>query len=356
MACHLAGVTTAVATCGTAFGVDHIKVLRRVMGDDPRRARSSSPSTRMPPARRPRCARSPRSSASPPRPTSPSRPTGSTPATCGCSRGDDAVRGAHRTRRSRCSSSSSVSASRATTSRPSRAGSVRSRAAAPIVADIRDPLAAARVHPRARPPPRRGPRRGAGREVERAARGDAQRRRPATAADATAAEGAEDGTGGRASTLASPPATPTDVALERDALMAILQYGHRLDRPRWSQRAVAHRSGNPALAAVRDAIAAALDMLGSPDGRRSHRHRARAVPLARRPSCSRADSRRAEEDWRCASARSRAALIDRGARPREATSCSARSSGSPADSEEGRALRMRLRELDGRAAQALAEG
>ncbi|GAB3617029.1 DNA primase [Okibacterium endophyticum] len=34
MACHLAGVTTAVATCGTAFGVDHIKVLRRVMGDD----------------------------------------------------------------------------------------------------------------------------------------------------------------------------------------------------------------------------------------------------------------------------------------------------------------------------------
>ncbi|KRF31176.1 DNA primase [Yonghaparkia sp. Soil809] len=33
MACHLAGVTTAVATCGTAFGVDHIKVIRRVMGD-----------------------------------------------------------------------------------------------------------------------------------------------------------------------------------------------------------------------------------------------------------------------------------------------------------------------------------
>ena len=33
MACHLAGVTTAVATCGTAFGVDHIRVVRRVMGD-----------------------------------------------------------------------------------------------------------------------------------------------------------------------------------------------------------------------------------------------------------------------------------------------------------------------------------
>ncbi len=34
MACHLAGVTTAIATSGTSFGVEHIKVLRRVLGDD----------------------------------------------------------------------------------------------------------------------------------------------------------------------------------------------------------------------------------------------------------------------------------------------------------------------------------
>ncbi|MET4780049.1 DNA primase [Glaciihabitans sp. UYNi722] len=33
MACHLAGITTAVATCGTAFGVEHIKIIRRVLGD-----------------------------------------------------------------------------------------------------------------------------------------------------------------------------------------------------------------------------------------------------------------------------------------------------------------------------------
>ena len=33
MACHLAGVTTAVATCGTAFGLDHIKIVRRLIGD-----------------------------------------------------------------------------------------------------------------------------------------------------------------------------------------------------------------------------------------------------------------------------------------------------------------------------------
>jgi len=34
MACHVAGVPTAVATCGTSFGADHIKVLRRLLMDD----------------------------------------------------------------------------------------------------------------------------------------------------------------------------------------------------------------------------------------------------------------------------------------------------------------------------------
>ncbi len=34
MACHLAGVSTAIAACGTSFGVDHIAVLRRVLGDN----------------------------------------------------------------------------------------------------------------------------------------------------------------------------------------------------------------------------------------------------------------------------------------------------------------------------------
>ena len=35
MACHLAGVTTAIATCGTAFSEDHIQVLNRLLGSDP---------------------------------------------------------------------------------------------------------------------------------------------------------------------------------------------------------------------------------------------------------------------------------------------------------------------------------
>ncbi|ADP80261.1 DNA primase [Pseudofrankia inefficax] len=33
MACHVAGVTTAVATCGTAFGSDHVGVIRRLLWD-----------------------------------------------------------------------------------------------------------------------------------------------------------------------------------------------------------------------------------------------------------------------------------------------------------------------------------
>lgn len=33
MACHLAGVTTAVATCGTAFGEEHVRILRRLLLD-----------------------------------------------------------------------------------------------------------------------------------------------------------------------------------------------------------------------------------------------------------------------------------------------------------------------------------
>ncbi len=34
MACHLSGVEGAVATCGTAFGADHVKLLRRILRDE----------------------------------------------------------------------------------------------------------------------------------------------------------------------------------------------------------------------------------------------------------------------------------------------------------------------------------
>jgi DNA primase len=34
MACHLAGITTAVATCGTAFGDDHIRIINRMLSGE----------------------------------------------------------------------------------------------------------------------------------------------------------------------------------------------------------------------------------------------------------------------------------------------------------------------------------
>lgn len=34
MAMHLAGVDTAIATCGTAFGAEHAKIVRRLIADD----------------------------------------------------------------------------------------------------------------------------------------------------------------------------------------------------------------------------------------------------------------------------------------------------------------------------------
>ncbi|MGQ4507725.1 DNA primase [Dermabacteraceae bacterium P13128] len=38
MAAHMAGIDTAVASCGTAFGPEHIKIVRRIMGDTSRTA------------------------------------------------------------------------------------------------------------------------------------------------------------------------------------------------------------------------------------------------------------------------------------------------------------------------------
>ncbi|MDU0969026.1 MAG: DNA primase [Actinomycetaceae bacterium] len=38
MAAHLAGIPNAVATCGTAFGADHVRIVRRLMGDTDDRA------------------------------------------------------------------------------------------------------------------------------------------------------------------------------------------------------------------------------------------------------------------------------------------------------------------------------
>ncbi len=95
MAAHLAGVTTAVASCGTAFGSEHVKIVRRVMGGHQPVGRSAAE------LRRPRTRRrgrlhlrrrcggqkaalraSRRTSGSSRRPTSPSNPAAWIPASC----------------------------------------------------------------------------------------------------------------------------------------------------------------------------------------------------------------------------------------------------------------------------------
>ncbi len=100
MAAHVAGVTNAVATCGTAFGSEHVQDhsppagrprgsgRRRppVVGARARLARSSLPSTVTAPGRRPRCAPTARTRTSRRRPSWRWRRAGRTPATCACPR------------------------------------------------------------------------------------------------------------------------------------------------------------------------------------------------------------------------------------------------------------------------------
>lgn len=69
MAAHLAGITTAVATCGTAFGPGHIKMVRRMITDDGSGGEIILPSTATLQDRRPPWQPSRRISASSRRPS-----------------------------------------------------------------------------------------------------------------------------------------------------------------------------------------------------------------------------------------------------------------------------------------------
>jgi DNA primase len=245
MACHLAGVTTAIASCGTAFGSDHITVLRRVMGDD-----SSSGEvvfTFDPDAAGQKAAL--RAFADEKRFAAQTyvavAPEGLDPCDLRLQRGDGAVRALMDTKapmfefvidqRLKDFDLGSVEG---------RAGALR--AAAPIVADIRDPaLRPGYVRVLARRLGLDMPEVQAA--VERAARGaDRAEKREAQ-------KGQDPAPVAISVTLASLPNT-RDVALERGAMMAFLQYGHRIE-PELFLRALQTPFGHPALEAVRSALA-----------------------------------------------------------------------------------------------------
>ena len=278
MACHLAGITTAIAT------LRHGVRLRPHHGASPgdgRRLRGRRgrlhvrPGCRGPEggAARLRATRS----ASTRRPTSPSAPEGLDPCDLRLQRGDGAVRALMDLKVPMFEFVIDQRICGLRPRRASRGGSGALRSAAPIVAEIRDPLAAARVRPRARATPRPRHRRTCGREVERAARSAATSGggRPADAGSA----GARRGRAAVRVTIASLPRT-ADVALERDALMGFLQFGHRLDpgSARTSARAAVPASGARGRAPGRRR-GARHRAPGLGGGRR--RRRARAVPLPR---------------------------------------------------------------------------
>jgi DNA primase len=250
MACHLAGVTTAVATCGTSFGVDHIKTLRRVMGDDSGKGEvifTFDPDAAGQKAAMRAFAEEQRFSA---QTYVAVAPDGLDPCDLRLNRGDDAVR-----RLIDAKEPMFEFVIRQTLAAydletvEGRVGALTE--SAPIIADIRDPSL--------RPGYTRVLARHLGvdlAEVQAAISRTGKGGNRASPSKNQAEAPAE-----RPASLRDLPADPA-TRLERDALMAILQHpelaGHDL-----VQRAVLTGFVNPTLAVVRDAIAATLDSFGT---------------------------------------------------------------------------------------------
>ena len=355
MACHLAGVTTAIATCGTAFGSDHISVLRRVMGDD-----SSSGEvifTFDPDAAGQKAAL--RAFGDEKRFAAQTyvavAPDGLDPCDLRLARGDNAVRTLVDTKapmfefvidqRLAGFDLSTVEG---------RVGALRS--AAPIVADIRDQAL--------RPGYTRVLARKLGMDlgevnpaVERAARAsraavsDAPPRGAEPSARDQGLPGHRSGAGEDAVqdlppvrvTLASLPRT-VDAILERDALMGVLQYGHVIDTAE-VDAALALPMHHPPLDAVRQSILAHPDRSrpgwaanAAESVREPYRSLAVELLTGAFPALTEAEAA-ASALALCRRLRIRA--VD--AQKRELLGAIQRVA---ADSEEGRAVRVSLRELD----------
>ncbi|MFD5215045.1 DNA primase [Microbacterium sp. NPDC058345] len=340
MACHLAGVTTAIATCGTAFGTEHIKVLRRVMGDDSAAGevvftfdgdeagqkaalRAFSEDSRFTAQTFVAVA-----------------PDGLDPCDLRLQRGDAAVRGLMDAKVPMFEFA--IDRKLAGFDLATVEGQVGAlRAASPIVAEIRDELL--------RPGYERVLARRLGmdptavhQQVMRASRAPAtpgrQDQRPPAGGSQPGAEPAT-----ARMRLQDLPRT-ADVAIERDALMGVLQYGHRIDIDLLS-RALAEPFRHPALEAVRESVAAVADRTrvgwatAAADAVREP-YRGLAGELLMMPFPAR------DEEGALASAADLCRrLIVRGI-DREKNELLGAVQRVPADSDGGRALRMRLRDLD----------
>ncbi|MEV7608756.1 DNA primase [Microbacterium sp. NPDC089320] len=341
MACHLAGLTTAIATCGTAFGTEHIKVLRRVMGDDNASGevvftfdgdeagqkaalRAFTEDDRFNAQTFVAVA-----------------PDGLDPCDLRLQRGDAAVRSLMDTKQPMFEFAIDRKLSGFDLSTvEGRVGALR--AAAPIVAEIRDRLL--------RPGYERVLARRLGmdptevhNEVERAARGGAQSSRNEPVRSETASDAVTGAPGMAPVTLASLPRT-ADVAVERDALMGALQYGHQIDQGLLA-RALSAPFRTPGLDAVREAVAAAPDRTRAgwvTDAVNSVRepYRSLAGELLMTPFPAR------NEEGAVASTTDLAKRLIMRILEHEKQELLGAVQRVPADSDGGRALRMRLRDID----------
>jgi DNA primase len=346
MACHLAGVTTAIATCGTAFGSDHMGVVGRIVGTE---ASGEIVFTFDPDAAGQKAAVRAFAEAR----TSSLQsyvavgPEGLDPCDLRLTRGDGAVRSMIELKAPLFEFVIDQRiAGHDLNSVEGRLTALRS--AAPIVAEIRDTGIRRRYeHVLAR---RLGEDLG---EVHRAVTRAAAREQGRTEGTGASGTPASPGTGAPAGeprepvsvrvTLASLPTT-VDAMLERNALMGALQYGHLVPDDELAA-ALALPMDHPALDAVRQSVIAQTDRsrIGwAPTAAESTRepYRSLAVELLT------ADFPALTETEALALARALCRRLRIRALDREKTQLLGAIQRVPADSDEGRAVRVRLRELD----------
>lgn len=359
MACHLAGVTSAIATCGTAFGSEHMRIVGRIVGTessgevvftfDPDAAGQKAAVRAFAEAR-----------------TSTLQsyvavgPEGLDPCDLRLNRGDGAVRSMIETKSPLFEFV--IDQRIAGHDLASVEGRVSALAsAAPIVAEIKDGGIRGRyehVLARRLGEDLRDVHRAVSRAATRAEGGmgvaaGAGTRTGATPPGAVPGDAAGDvPTSAPRATIATLPRT-SDAALERDALMGILQYGHVVDAAE-IDAALALPMTVPALDAVRQAVQAQPDrtrigwaVTAAEAVREPFRSLGVELLTASFPALSESEAH--------SSTRSLARTLRIRAIDREKSALLGAIQRVPAESEEGRTVRLRLRDLDAQR-RALAEG